>query len=96
MSQVRVQKIMTQPIVSSSFFFVSSPIESHLSVSPTAVQNSSHAVREHGHPHRGRHHCTTAVSDPQGFDEYMNVTLDDAYEVDYKKEVRKPLGLSLS
>jgi hypothetical protein len=28
----------------------------------------------------------------QGFDEYMNVVLDDAEEVDVKKKTRKPLG----
>lgn len=28
----------------------------------------------------------------QGFDEYMNVVLDDAEEVDSKKKTRTPLG----
>ena len=28
----------------------------------------------------------------QGFDEYMNVVLDDAEEVDSKKKTRKPIG----
>jgi len=29
---------------------------------------------------------------PQGFDEYMNVVLDDAEELSIKKKSRKPLG----
>lgn len=31
---------------------------------------------------------------PQGFDEYMNLVLDDAEEVNVKKKSRKTLGLS--
>ena len=27
-----------------------------------------------------------------GFDEFMNLVLDDAHEIDTKKQVRKPLG----
>ncbi|KAL6750689.1 small nuclear ribonucleoprotein E [Haematococcus lacustris] len=27
-----------------------------------------------------------------GFDEYMNLVLDDAHEVSFKKKTRKPLG----
>jgi small nuclear ribonucleoprotein E len=30
-----------------------------------------------------------------GFDEYMNLTLDEAMEVDLKKETRKKLGMIL-
>jgi hypothetical protein len=29
----------------------------------------------------------------QGFDEYMNIVLDDAAEVNVKTSVRKPLGI---
>lgn len=32
----------------------------------------------------------------QGFDEYMNLVLDDAEEVHIKKNTRKPLGDLLS
>jgi small nuclear ribonucleoprotein E len=28
----------------------------------------------------------------QGFDEYMNVVLDDAEEIDTKKRTRRPVG----
>ena len=31
----------------------------------------------------------------QGFDEYMNLVLDDAYEVYRKKNTRTPLGICL-
>mmetsp|Transcript_3099 Transcript_3099/g.9460 ORF Transcript_3099/g.9460 Transcript_3099/m.9460 type:complete len:88 (+) Transcript_3099:131-394(+) len=30
-----------------------------------------------------------------GFDEYMNLVLDDAYEINLKKDSRKPLGRTL-
>jgi hypothetical protein len=33
-----------------------------------------------------------AVSSSQGFDEYMNLVLDDASEVDMKHKTRKALG----
>ena len=29
---------------------------------------------------------------PQGFDEYMNLVLDDAEEVNVKRRTRKPVG----
>lgn len=40
-------------------------------------------------------HWVTPTPRPQGFDEYMNITVDDAEEVSVKKKQRKPLGMIL-
>ncbi len=36
--------------------------------------------------------CVRACTRAQGFDEYMNLVLDDAEEVNSKKNTRKKLG----
>ncbi len=38
--------------------------------------------------------CFDCVSFWQGFDEYMNLVLDEAEEISLKKKTRKPLGKS--
>ena len=36
--------------------------------------------------------CCSLAASAQGFDEYMNLVLDDASEVDMKQKSRKALG----
>uniref|UniRef100_A0A804UJN9 Small nuclear ribonucleoprotein E n=1 Tax=Zea mays TaxID=4577 RepID=A0A804UJN9_MAIZE len=43
-------------------------------------------------PHRLQHQHALRVLQHQGFDEYMNLVLDDAEEINVKKNTRKTLG----
>ena len=77
--------------------------EPHLPLLAKQTKDMHLAVREHHAAHRGPHHCALCCPPntpaprshplpPQGFDEYMNLVLDDAEEVLIKKKSRKPLG----
>jgi LSM domain len=60
------------------------------------------AIREHFYPHGRRNHCTKIMRFYlkkfcnhlllQGFDEYMNLVMDDAAEFNVKTKQRQSIG----
>ena len=62
-----------------NYFFASS-------LNLLCIKIARSCIRTHTHTHT---HC---FFQQQGFDEYMNLTLDDAEKLDIKKQSRKKLG----